>query len=114
MPSTPKRLAGPAFLASSATNIYTPADSDRYALISGLNFTNADSVPRTFSIYIGATGASTAGTQLISNKVLQAGETYTWFAPASKLRMDSTDFLVGICSAASAIAVVVMGEHVAN
>jgi hypothetical protein len=114
MPGTPKRIAGPAYLAASATNIYTPAASTINYLIKGLQFTNKDSVPRTFTIYVGATGGSAGGTELIAAKALQAGETYTWYAPGQGLMMVSTDFLTGIASAASAIVITVIGETITN
>jgi hypothetical protein len=114
MPGTPKRIAGPAYLAASATNIYTPAASTINYLLKGMSFTNKDSVPRTFSIYVGATGGSAGGTELIASKVLQSGETWQWFAAGQGLMMVSTDFLTGIASAASAIVVTVMGETITN
>jgi hypothetical protein len=110
MPSTPKRIAGPAFIAASATNIYTPPASTILTLIRGIHVTNKDTVPRTFTLYVGATGGSASGTELIASKVLQAGESYDWYAPASGLLMKSTDFLTGIASSASTCVITVMGE----
>ena len=111
---TPKRIAGPAYLAASATNIYTPAASTIRYIIRGLHFTNKDTSPRTFTIYVGGTGGSSGGTELIAAKVLQAGETWDWYAPASGLVMASTDFLTGIASSASTIVVTVMGETITD
>lgn len=107
---TPKRIAGPAFIPASATNIYTPPASTIYTLIRGVNVTNKDVVPRTFTLYIGATGGSASGTELIYQKVLQASETWQWLAPTGGLFMASTDFLTGIASTVSTIIITVMGD----
>lgn len=103
-----KRVAGPAFVANSATNIYTPAASTIETKITQLHFTNVTTSAVTVTVYIGGTGGSSAGTEILKDYSIAAKSTYDLYFPG--LFMASTDFLVGIASSASALTVVVTGE----
>ena len=101
-----KRIAGPAYLAASATDIYTPPASTIYTVIRHMHFANVTGGAVTFTIYVGATGASAAGTQLFGAKSIAANDVYDWYGV---LRMASTDFLVGLASAATSLTITVEG-----
>jgi hypothetical protein len=108
MPGTVRRIAGPAYLAASATNVYTPAASTIYTVIRHIHIANKDSSARTFTLYVGATGGSAAGTELFKDVSVAVAGYFDWYG---LLRMDSTDFLTGIASAATALVIVVEGEY---
>lgn len=108
MAGTMKRIAGPAYLAASATNIYTPPASTMGLRLRRLHFCNTDSVIRTFSVWIGATGGSAGGTEIFKDKSLPAKDVYTHVCD---IDMASTDFLSGLASSASTITVTVEAEQ---
>ena len=61
------RLAGPAYLAASATNIYTPPTLSQgmlWTYITQLHLANVTSGGIPLTLYIGATGGSTGGTEI--------------------------------------------------
>lgn len=108
MAGTLKRIAGPAYLANSATDIYTPPASTIYTVIRHIHLANKTSGAVTFSLYIGATGGSTGGTELFGAKSLAANDVYDYYC---QLKMISTDFLTGLASAATSITITVEGEQ---
>lgn len=108
---TPKRIAGPAYIASSATNIYTPPASTIATYITQIHIANTDSSARTFSLFIGATGGSAGGTQLEGTYSVAANSDFVrYFTPC--IPMISTDFLSGIASSASTLVITVLGYTV--
>lgn len=107
MAGTLKRIAGPAFLSNAAANIYTPAAATIYTRIRHIHVANVTGSPATFTLYVGATGGSAAGTELFKTKTVDASGVYDFYCD---LRMDSTDFLSGLASAASTLTIVVEGE----
>lgn len=109
MAGTLKRLAGPSYIASSATDIYTPAASTIYTVIKHIHVANKDSSARTFTLYIGATGGSAGGTELFKDVSVAVGSYFDWYSPGIKLV--STDFLSGIASSASTLVITVSGEQ---
>ncbi len=108
MAGTIKRIAGPAYIASSATNIYTPPASTIYTIIRHIHIANVTTGAITFSLYIGATGASTGGTQIFGTRSVPANSELDYYCATF---MASTDFLVGIASSASSLTIVVEGEQ---
>lgn len=108
MAGTLKRIAGPAYLSNSAANIYTPPAATIYTVIRHIHFANKTSSPATFSLYVGATGASAGGTELFAGFTLGPNLTYDYYCT---LQMLSTDFLVGLASAASTITITVEGDQ---
>ena len=109
MAGTIKRLAGPAYVSNAAANIYVPA-ANLYGVIRHIHLVNKDSSARTLSLYIGATGGSAGGTEILKDKSIAVADTYDYW---SFTRMATTDFLTGIASAASAIVITVEGEEYA-
>ena len=110
MANTKRRLAGPAFIATSAANIYTPPAATIITYIYHIHISNKTVSAAVFTLYVGATGGSASGTELsgASHSVPAATE-YDMYFP-SGLPLKSTDFLTGICGTASALVIVVVGE----
>lgn len=62
----------------------------------------------TFSLYLGATGANAAGTEVIGTALsVAANSAFDWYG---LLRMDAADFLVGGASAATSLTIQGEGE----
>lgn len=107
MAGTIKRLYGPAFLANAAANIYNQGSALLYTVIRKMHFFNKTGAQETIRIYIGATGASASGTELYYDYPIEA---FSEFNVYGALRLDSTDFLTGLCSAANAVVVTLEGD----
>ncbi len=110
MAGTPKRIAGPAYLANAAANIYTPPNAAVLVLIKHIHIANNTAGAVTFSLFVGATGGSAAGTELFPAKSVAAHDTYDYYC---SMLMASTDFLSGLASAATSLIITVEGEYVA-
>jgi hypothetical protein len=105
---TPTLIAGPAYIANSATNIYTPSSSPIGTVITHIHIANVDSSAHTFSLYIGATGGSSGGTQIEAGYSVAANSDFDkYFSPGIPLA--STQFLSGIADTASKLVITVMG-----
>ncbi len=111
MADTPFRIAGPAYLANSATNIYTPAASTIYTVINQIHIANVTGGAVTFTLYIGATGGSAGGTEIEKAYSIAANADWDkYWSPG--LVMKSTDFLSGLASAASSLVIIVSGKMI--
>lgn len=110
MAGTIKRIAGPAYIAASATDVYTPAASTVYTVIRHIHVANVTAGAVTFTMYIGATGGSAAGTELFKGYSVAANSSFDFYC---SLKMVSTDFLSALASAGSSLTIVVEGEYVA-
>jgi len=81
-----------------------------YLLIKRLRIINKTATAATFSLWIGATGANTAGTEFIgTGQPVSANSAYDWVAAGQGLRMDAADFLVG--GASVTLTMVIQGEY---
>jgi len=79
-----------------------------YALIKHARVTNKTGSAATVSLWKGATGANTAGTEWVWSAVSVPANSYLdWYGIA---RFDSTDFLVGGAGTATALTLVLEGE----
>lgn len=108
MAGTIKRIAGPAYLAAAAANIYTPPAATIYTVIRHIHIANKTGTAATATLYTGATGGSAAGTELFGTKSIAANDTYDYYCAK---RMDSTDFLTGLSGTASALVIEVEGDQ---
>jgi hypothetical protein len=108
MAGTLKRLAGPAYIAASATNIYTPAAATISTTIRHIHVANKTGAAATFRLYVGATGGSAAGTELVYDVSVAAGGTWDYYC---SMLMLSADFLTGLASAGSTLTIVVEAEQ---
>lgn len=110
MATTLKRISGPAYLAATAADIYTPPASTIYTVIKHIRLTNKTAGAITATLYVGSTGGSAAGTEILAAKSVAANDVYDiYFSPG--LRMASTDFLSGLASSATSMTITVMGEQ---
>lgn len=88
------------------TNILNPptttggtnaGSSSQYIILKHVRIVNKTAGAVTFSLYLGATGANTAGTEIIGTALsIAANSAYDWYG---YLRLDAADFLVGGASA---------------
>jgi hypothetical protein len=109
---TVKKISGPAYIANAAADIYTPPASTIYTVINHIHIANKTAGAVTFSLYVGATGGSSGGTELEGGYSVAANSDFDkYFSPG--LRLSSTDFLTGVASAANSLVITVMGsQHV--
>jgi hypothetical protein len=63
----------------------------------------------TFTLYVGATGGSTGGTELFKGYSVAANSSFDYYCA---MKLTSTQFLTGLASAASSLTIVVEGEQV--
>ena len=79
-----------------------------YIILRHIRIVNKTASAATFSLWKGATGANTAGTEIIGNAVsIPANTAYDWFG---QLRFDAADFLVGGSNTATALTINGEGE----
>lgn len=105
-----KLLYGPAYVASSATDIYNLSSALIYTVIKHIHLFNTDTSARTVSLYVGATGGSAGGTELFKTLSIPPNSSYDFYSPGIKLV--STNFLSGLASSASTITITIFGEQV--
>ena len=85
---------------------FTPTQP--YIVLRHIRIVNKTAGAVTFSLWLGATGANTAGTEVIGiGKSIPANDVYDWYG---LLRLNSTDFLVGGASAATSLSIQGEGE----
>lgn len=108
-----KRIAGPAYLANAAADIYTPPNAAVYVIINQIHIANVTAGAVTWTLYIGATGGSTGGTELGKGVSIAANSVADYyFSPG--IKMISTDFLSGLASAATSLVITVFGTYQAT
>lgn len=79
-----------------------------YIIVKHIRLQNQDTAQHTVTLYKGATGGSSAGTQFaFAAAAIPASSFLDWYGQA---RFDSTDFLTGIADAASKVSITIEGE----
>lgn len=99
------------------TNILNPAtatggvnagSSSQYIVLRHIRFVNKTAGAVTFSLWLGATGANTAGTEVIGQGYsVAANSAYDWYGI---MRVDAADFLVGGSNTVTALSIEGEGE----
>ena len=111
MAGTIKRLAGPLALTTTLTsNIHNGGGGSAliFDVVRHIHIVNKTASAVTFSLYLGATGANAAGTEVIGTaRSIPANSSFDWYG---NMKMTSTDFLVGGASAGTSLTITVMGE----
>lgn len=119
MPNKPIRIGPIALTATLTTNILNCALSaltgpvgitltQPYLILTKIRILNKTGAAHTFSFWIGATGANAAGTEFMGQGRSVAANSYEdW---TGKLRLDSTDFLVGGADAGTSLTLEAEGE----
>ena len=111
---------GPVAMSSTlTTNIMNPptltggtglagTNTASYLIVRHIRIVNKTAGAVTFSLYIGATGANTAGTEFLGLGTSVAANSYVdWYG---MLRLDTADYLVGGASAATSLTFQAEGE----
>jgi hypothetical protein len=110
---------GPVALSASVTNVLNPptvtggtgvatAASATYLIVRHIRIVNKTSSAATCSFWLGATGASAAGTEVIGNGLSVGANSYVdWYG---QLRLDTTDYLTGQASAGTTLTFEAEGE----
>lgn len=79
-----------------------------YFILRHVRIVNKTASPATFSLYLGLTGANTAGTEVIGTGLsVAANQAYDWYG---LMRMDVAQFLVGGSNTATALTIQGEGE----
>lgn len=110
---------GPAALANAAANILNTGITSLagpvgctltqpYALLTHIRAVNKTGAPVTVTLFIGATGASAAGTEFAWNAYPVPANNYIdWYG---RMRLESTEFLTGLAGAATSLTIEGEGE----
>lgn len=109
---------GPVALSNTlTTNILNPAtatggtnagSSSQYIVLRHIRIVNKTGGAVTASLWLGATGANAAGTEVIGQALSVAANSYIdWYGV---MRLDAADFLVGGASAATSLSIQGEGE----
>jgi hypothetical protein len=110
---------GPVALGASAANLINPptltggaglagTNTNTYVIVRHIRIVNKSATAATVSLYIGATGASAAGTEFAFNGAsVQANSYLDWYG---LVRLDIADFLTGLASVATTLTFQAEGE----
>ena len=111
------KLGPVALSATLTTNILNPpaasggvgaGSSGNYIILRHVRIVNKTAGAVTFSLWLGATGANAAGTEVIGTALsVAANSTYDYYG---LLRLDVADFLVGGASAGTSLTLTAEGE----
>jgi hypothetical protein len=103
-----KLLVGPVALTNTlGTNLYNQASALVRTIVRHVRVVNESDTDATFSIWLGLTGANTAGTALFSKETVKARSGLDRYM---ELPLTNAQFLVGGASVNSALTLLVEGE----
>jgi hypothetical protein len=109
MAGTIKRTFGPVALSATlTTNVYNNTSALIYDVITHIRIVNKTAGAVTASLWLGATGANAAGTEVLNGYSIAANSVYDWYG---RLKMTSTDFLVGGASAGTSLTITGEGDQ---
>ena len=112
---------GPVAVAAAAGNLVNPSVTSvagpvgftmtqPYVIIKHIRIVNHTAAPVAFSAWIGATGASAAGTEFMGGtKSVPANDSIDWYGNPG-VRLDAADFLVGLAGAGTSLTFEAEGE----
>lgn len=109
---------GPVAIANAVGNLINPptliggvnppaVSTNAYLILRKIRVTNKTGAAATFTLYIGLTGGSAAGTEIVVAKSVPANDAVEIF---SLMRLDVADFLTGLASAATTLVLEAEGE----
>ena len=117
MAGKPFRFGPIALTTTLTTNLLNPAaasggvnggSSGQYIILRHIRIVNKTGSAATFSLWLGATNANAAGTEVIGQaKSVAANSHEDWYGA---LRLDVADFLVGGAGTLTALSIVAEGE----
>ena len=108
MAGTPKRLGPTALTTTLTTNVYNQSSALIYDVLTHIAVANKTGSAHNFTLYLGATGANAAGTELFVSKNVPANDVFHWYG---RLKMASTDFLVGGADANTSLVITIDSEQ---
>ncbi len=109
MAGTIKRTFGPLALTNVlTTNVYNQGSALIYDVITHIHVANKTAGAVTFSLWLGATGANAAGTELFNGQSVPANGVFDWYG---RLKLLSTELLVGGASAATSLSIEAEGDQ---
>ncbi len=111
------RVGPVALTTTMTTNILNPAaasggvnagSSGQYIILRHIRIVNKTASAATFSLWLGATGANAAGSEVVGTGYsVAANSAFDWYGA---LRLDTTDFLVGGSGTTTALTFQAEGE----
>ena len=91
-----------------ATGGVNGGSSSQFIVLKHIRIVNKTASAATFSLWLGATGANAAGTEVVGiGQSVAANSSYDWYG---LLRLDAADFLVGGAGTATALTITAEGE----
>jgi len=97
------RTFGPLALTNTyTTNVYNNTSALIFDVLTHIHVVNKTNAAASFRLYLGATGSNTAGTELFYDQSVAAFSTFDWYG---RLKLTSTDFLVGGASASTTLTI---------
>ena len=104
----PTKRTGPIALTTTlTTNVYNPPGPEETRLIHVVNKTDS---PASFSLWVGATGANAAGTELFSKQIVAGRTVQSW---PYLVKLGVADFIVGGSDTATALTITITTAQVA-
>ena len=92
-----------------ATGGVNAGSSSNYISLKHIRISNKTGSAATFSLWLGATGANAAGSEVIGTGLsVAANSAFDWYSPG--MRLDAADFLVGGSNTATALTIEGEGE----
>ena len=89
-----------------ATGGVNGGSSAQQILLNHIRIVNKTGSDATFRLFLGLTGANTAGTEIIGyDMTVPANDAVDWYAGGQGLVIDSADFLVGGASASTTLTI---------
>lgn len=111
------RLGPVALTTTLTTNILNPpaasggvngGSSGQYITLTHIRIINKTATAATFSLWLGATGANAAGTEVVGTaQSVAPNSAYDWYGV---MRLDTADFLVGGAGTATALTLMAEGK----
>ena len=109
MAGTFKRIGPTALTNTLTTNIYNNSSALLYDVFTHINIVNKTNAAVSFSLWLVATGANAAGTEIIGQaRLIAANSSFDWYG---NLKLTSTDFLVGGASANTALTITIESQQ---
>lgn len=105
-----KRIAGPAYIAATATNVYTPPASTIYTVIKSVHVANITAGAVAFTLCVSTTGDATNGTNLFKGQSVAANSPFDYY-PYGGLKLLSTEFLTALDGNGAALVITVIGDQ---
>lgn len=91
-----------------ATGGTNGGSSSQYIILKHIRIVNKTGSTATFSLYLGATGANAAGTEVVGKATQVLANSYVDYY--GQFRLDAADFLVGGSDTATALTIMGEGE----